>query len=135
MSNNSKNSYIYKDNLDSKKNQALLVLCYCIVLTLSFNYFFLITTFGTQMRNFFIISIITSLIFVQLFKKKVQTIKILKVSCIIFFLLASIYILYKIFLKVHSQKFNTLPNIIAAISIFVFLYIIYTFTDFNLIDE
>lgn len=135
LNNKLNNKFIYTDNLDSKKNHALLVICYCIILSLLFNYFFLVIKLGDQIRNFFIISIITILVFFNLFKRKVEAVKIIKYSSIAFFIFIFCYIGYKLFNRIRTQKFNTLPNLIAAISLGVFIYLIYTFTDFDLIEE
>ena len=114
------------------KSKLLYVIIFVIVLTLLYNYFYKISNFSDQVNNFILISIVTGLVFIYIFKKRnVPINKIYKITLYTFLVFLIIYLLFGS--RIQSKfKINSMHSIILLFGICLLMYIIYTFASANL---
>lgn len=126
MNNNSKIS------LADSNAKIFYIILFSIVLTLLYNYFYKITDFSNQVNNFILITIVTSLVLILIFKKRNISInRIYKITLYVFLVFLIIYLLFGT--KIEKDfKINSMHNIILVFGFFLLMYIIYTFASANL---
>ena len=125
--NNKNNSTISKDS----NAKFFYVLIFAIVLTLFYNYFFNVTNYSNQINNFILITIVTGLVFMLIFKRKVPINKIYKITLYVFLVFLIIYLLFGTRFN-YKFKINSLHSLIILFGIGIGLYLIYTFASANL---
>jgi hypothetical protein len=120
-------------NIISKDSNAkfFYVLIFAIVLTLFYNYFFKVTNYSNQINNYILITIVTGLVFMLIFKRKVPMNKIYKITLYAFLAFLIIYLLFGTRIN-YKFKINSLHSLIILFSISIGLYLIYTFASANL---
>ena len=108
------------------------VILFSITLTMLYNYFFKISNFSNQINNFILISIVTSLTFMFIFKRKNMSLnKLYRITLFVFLVFLIIYLILGTRTKLKFE-INSIHTLILLFGFFIIMYIIYTFVSANL---